>query len=107
MTYSEKALANGWGWVLGVSGQECRVTRAAGRAAPRRAEPTSLSEALVEIGEALKVEFPTGADDGRRMELVLDAIQRLHDGRERALASAALARRSLRELRSERGGAER
>ncbi|MFJ8583524.1 hypothetical protein ACIRD2_02525 [Streptomyces sp. NPDC093595] len=105
MKYSEKAMANGWGWVLGVSGQECRVIRAGGRA---DADVNGLPEALDRIGGALHVTYPLGAGDPKRVELILDAIRRLQQGRERALQSAALAWKNLNDLgRDERGGLER
>ncbi|MFI9229013.1 hypothetical protein [Streptomyces rimosus] len=73
MKYSEKALANGWGWVLGVSGEECRVYRK---------RPSAPGQILAQVARQLGVED---------MALVPAAIQQLQQDHKRVLASAATA----------------
>lgn len=73
MKPSQKALDNGWGWVLGVSGQECRVY-----SMPK----ADTDELLKQLGELL------GVSDPAQMPAKVREIQQ---DRKRALASAATA----------------
>ncbi|MFB8020098.1 hypothetical protein ACFC36_16230 [Streptomyces rubiginosohelvolus] len=73
MKPSQKALDNGWGWVLGVSGEECRV----------RSRPKVDHAALLqEVAELLGVSDP---------EAVPAAVQQLRREHRQALTSAATA----------------
>lgn len=73
MKPTKKALENGWGWVLGVSGQECRVY----------SRPTTAPvELLDQVAQLLDV------DD---LTLVPAAVRKLQQDRKQALASAATA----------------
>ncbi|WKU46775.1 hypothetical protein Q3V23_23440 [Streptomyces sp. VNUA116] len=77
MKISEKALANGWGWVLGVSGGECRVyPQATARAAD---DPT---EVLAQAAQLLGVEDAA---------FVPARIRKLQEEKRLAVASAGLA----------------
>ncbi|MFF7021442.1 hypothetical protein ACFY97_10545 [Streptomyces klenkii] len=73
MKPSQKALDNGWGWVLGVSGEECRVRR--------RPQPNH-AEILAEVAEILGVADPAS---------VPASVRRLRTEHRQALASAATA----------------
>ncbi len=84
MKHSEKALSNGWGWVLGVSGQKCRVYSRPGRAPT--ADPREL---LAQVAELLGVSDPT---------LAPACIRRLKADQRRALKSAALAWETVHSL---------
>ncbi|MFE7124065.1 hypothetical protein [Streptomyces sp. NPDC057617] len=85
MEYSEKALKNGWGWVLGVSGQECRVYSRHVQQSPAE-DPAEL---LGRVAKLLGVEDPA---------LVPAAIRTLQADRKKALDSAALAWRAVYDL---------
>ncbi|QXE37153.1 hypothetical protein KQY30_25985 [Streptomyces sp. GMY02] len=85
MEYSEKALKNGWGWVLGVSGQECRVYSRHVQQSPAE-DPAEL---LGRVAKLLGVEDPL---------LVPAAIRALRTDRRRALDSADLAWRAVHDL---------
>ncbi|MEU6959625.1 hypothetical protein [Streptomyces chrestomyceticus] len=73
MKYSEKAMANGWGWVLGVSGEECRV---------RRKRPSTPDQILAQVARHIGVED---------IALVPAAVEQLQQDRKRALTSAVTA----------------
>lgn len=85
MKHSEKALANGWGWVLGVSGQECRVRSRPAQQAPAD-DPAEL------LGRAAKL---LGVNDPAE---VLAGISRLKDDRTEALNSAETAWKAVHEI---------
>lgn len=82
MKPSEKALRNGWGWVLGVSGQECRVYSRPAQQPPAE-DP---AEMLGRVAKLLGLNDPA---------LVPAQIQRLQDERKQALASAETAWRAV------------
>ncbi|MFJ3907502.1 hypothetical protein [Streptomyces vinaceus] len=82
MKPTEKALKNGWGWVLGISGQECRVYSCPAQ------QPPAVDPAEV-LGRAAKL---LGVEDP---ELVPTRIQHLQDGHKQALASAETAWRAV------------
>ena len=84
MKYSERAVANGWGWVLGVSGQECRVS-----SQPGHVPMEDPKELLAEAARLLEVSHPA---------LVPARIRRLQADRKRALKSAALAWETVHSL---------
>ncbi|WP_327175438.1 hypothetical protein OG599_09035 [Streptomyces sp. NBC_01335] len=103
MSYSEKAIANGWGWVLGVHGQECRVERPAGPGSRRRrVEPTAqtvnIARLLGDIARALGLELPSHDSAADHVEFIFDAIGRLPGEQRIALHAVLLA------LCSEAGG---
>ncbi|PHQ49442.1 hypothetical protein BLA24_01700 [Streptomyces cinnamoneus] len=85
MKHSEKALANGWGWVLGVSGEECRVYSRPAQQAPAE-DPAEL------LGRVTKL---LGLDDPSQVPA---AIRTLQEDRKKALASAATAWNAVHEL---------
>ncbi|MGW6745943.1 hypothetical protein ACWGDX_35270 [Streptomyces sp. NPDC055025] len=85
MEYSEKALKNGWGWVLGVSGQECRVYSRHVQQSPAE-DPAEL---LGRVAKILGVEDPV---------LAPAAIRTLQTDRKKALDSAAPAWRAVHDL---------
>lgn len=77
MRRSEKALKNGWGWVLGVSGEECRVySDSALRPEPDPNELLDLAAKLLGVNDSA---------------LVPTRIRRLQEERKKALDSAATA----------------
>ncbi|MEU3050900.1 hypothetical protein ABZ705_31130 [Streptomyces sp. NPDC006984] len=82
MKPSEKALANGWGWVLGISGEECRVYSRPAQ------QPPAVDPAEV-LGRAAKLLDVTD------LELVPARIQQLREDRRQALASAETAWRAV------------
>ncbi|MEU5902193.1 hypothetical protein [Streptomyces venezuelae] len=84
MKHSDKALANGWGWVLGVSGQECRVY-----SQPGHAPVEDPKELLAEAAKLLGLSDPA---------LVPARIRRLKADQKRALKSAALAWETVHSL---------
>ncbi|MFI1799822.1 hypothetical protein ACH427_21055 [Streptomyces sp. NPDC020379] len=92
MKHSEKALANGWGWVLGVSGEECRVYSRPAQQPPAE-DPAEL------LGRVTKL---LGIDDPSQLPA---AIRRLQGDRKQALASAATAWDAVHEL-TRRAGAQ-
>ncbi|MCP3755791.1 hypothetical protein [Streptomyces sp. TBY4] len=82
MKPTEKALKNGWGWVIGVSGQDSRVySRPAQQ--PPAVEPAEV------LGRAAKL---LGLED---LDLVPARIQHLQDCHKQALASAETAWRAV------------
>ncbi|MEU3708977.1 hypothetical protein [Streptomyces catenulae] len=83
MKYSEKAAANGWGWVLGVSGQECRVQSSASHTPA--GDPKEL---LDEIAKLLGLSDPA---------LVPARVRRLKADQEK-VQSAALAQAAVHPL---------
>ncbi|WP_236246508.1 hypothetical protein [Streptomyces sp. CC210A] len=85
MKHSEKALANGWGWVLGVSGQECRVQSRPAQHVPADDPAELLGRATKLLGVAAPTE-------------VLAAISQLKDDRAEALSSAETAWRAVGEI---------
>ncbi|MER5632130.1 hypothetical protein [Streptomyces nitrosporeus] len=98
MSYSEKAIANGWGWVLGVHGQECRVHRSAGLGSRRRrVEPTAqtvtIARLLGDVARALGVELPSHDSAVDHVEFIFDAIGRLPGEQRTALRAVLLAPR--------------
>jgi hypothetical protein len=99
MEISDKALANGWGWVLGVEGDDLRCYS---RSASSRAK--SAEEALAEIAEILGVSLParTGATQRADAERIVEQVRLLHDSRRRAIRSALLAWETIHGLARER-----
>ncbi|MFF3691995.1 MULTISPECIES: hypothetical protein [Streptomyces] len=85
MKHSEKALANGWGWVLGVSGEECRVYSRPAQQAPAEGP----AELLGRVTKLLGLDEPSQ---------VPAAIRMLQEDRKKALASAATAWGAVHEL---------
>ncbi|MEV0437747.1 hypothetical protein AB0I84_00985 [Streptomyces spectabilis] len=73
MKPSQKALDNGWGWVLGVSGEECRVY-----SRPK----VDHAEILAEVADLLGVTDPAS---------VPATVRQLRTEHRQALASAATA----------------
>ncbi|WP_328310180.1 hypothetical protein OG432_10820 [Streptomyces sp. NBC_00442] len=90
MKHSEKALANGWGWVLGVSGEECRVYSRPAQQAPAE-DPAEL------LGRVTKL---LGIDDPSQLPV---AVRRLQVERKQALASAVTAWNAVHELTRQSG----
>ncbi|MCC2278927.1 hypothetical protein LKL35_26375 [Streptomyces sp. ET3-23] len=84
MKPSQKALDNGWGWVLGVSGEECRVY-----SQPGHAPMEDPKELLDEAAKLLGLSDPA---------LVPARIRRLKADQKRALKSAALAWETVNSL---------
>ncbi|MFJ7202133.1 hypothetical protein ACIQWR_01160 [Streptomyces sp. NPDC098789] len=82
MKPTEKALKNGWGWVLGNSGQEYRVYSRPAQ------QPPAVNPAEV-LGRAAKL---LGVED---LELVPARIQQLCEDRTQALVSAETAWRAV------------
>lgn len=72
MKSTEQALKNGWGWVLGASGQECRVYSRPVQQPPA-ADP---AEVLGRAAKLLGVQGPAQ---------VLAAIERLQGGPDRRM----------------------
>ncbi|MGZ2360760.1 hypothetical protein LRE75_29470 [Streptomyces sp. 372A] len=98
MSYSEKAIANGWGWVLGVHGQEYRVQRSAGPGPRRpRGEPTAqtvtIARLLGDIARALGLELPSHDSAADHVEFIYQAIGRLPGEQRTALRALLLASR--------------
>lgn len=85
-------MANGWGWVLGVSGQECRV-----RPQADRIPPGDPKELLDETAKLLGLSDPA---------LVPARVRRLKTDREEALKSAALAQAAVHSLTAALRGEE-
>ncbi|NEA50421.1 hypothetical protein [Streptomyces sp. SID10815] len=92
MEPSEKALKNGWGWVLGVSGQECRVSRPV-----QQAPADDPAELLGRVTKLLGLTNPADLPA---------AIGALQAGRKRALDSAALAWKTVHDLTAAQRRAE-
>ncbi|MGW1259685.1 hypothetical protein ACWD5Q_32035 [Streptomyces sp. NPDC002513] len=84
MSHREKALKNGWGWVLGISGQECRVY-----SQPGHGPMEDPKELLDEAAKLLGLSDPA---------LVPARIRRLKADQKRALKSAALAWETVHSL---------
>ncbi|MFI5763862.1 hypothetical protein ACIA8F_23350 [Streptomyces sp. NPDC051563] len=82
MKPTEKALRNGWGWVLGASGQECRVYS-------RPAQQPPAEDPAEMLGRVAKL---LGVKD---LKLVTAQVQQLQDERKQALASAEAAWRAV------------
>ncbi|MFF4528147.1 hypothetical protein ACFY1P_02640 [Streptomyces sp. NPDC001407] len=88
MKPSQKALDNGWGWVLGVSGQECRVY------SRPKADPAKILE---QVAELLGVEDIAG---------VPAAVRQLQKDKRQAVASAATAWAAVHNFTRLDGGLE-
>ena len=89
MKPSQKALDNGWGWVLGVSGEECRVY------SRPKVDPAAI---LQEVAELL------GTDDLTRVPAV---VRQLQQDKRQAVASAATAWAAVHNLTRLEGGEAR
>ncbi|MEU7148449.1 hypothetical protein AB0B15_10475 [Streptomyces sp. NPDC045456] len=89
MKYSEKALANGWGWVLGVSGEECRVYRE---------RPSASDQILAQTARHLGVED---------IALVPAVVRQLQQDRKQALTSAVTAWDTVHALITDNRAGER
>ncbi|MFE7479987.1 hypothetical protein [Streptomyces sp. NPDC057552] len=86
MQPSQKALDHGWGWVLGVSGEECRV---------RSRPETDHAAILAEVATILGVSDPT---------MVPAAVRRARADKQRAVASAAVAWAAVHALTASQHG---